>query len=199
MQHLQWEAENVSEKGGYGLGFDISFINDHEAFGHGGGFPGHSTKTLCDPEDGLVITVLTNAIDGWSGYMAKNVVKLIDFFQDKWQAPDKELEACEGRYMDLFLCINVMALGGRLYIGGSGWDAFDSPEELVPLSDKGEQAYMIVKSGSFSPGGELVKFKIGKDGKAKSMYYAGANLLSEKDYIAQTSKFKKIGEELEPK
>jgi D-alanyl-D-alanine carboxypeptidase len=199
MQRLQWEAENVPHREGYGLGFVVEFIGEHQTIGHSGGIPCYATKTVCDPEEQLVISVLTNSYDAPADYMARNVLKLIDFFQEKWGTVSEELEACEGRFMDLSMQVEVIALGERLFIGYPGWEAFGSPEELVPLSDKGDQAYMIVKADSFSSNGELVKFKIGDDGRAKSMYYAGANLVREEDYITRTKAVHKIGAEFEPK
>ena len=37
---------------------------ERRLIGHSGGFPGHITRTLFDPVDGLTVVGLTNAIDG---------------------------------------------------------------------------------------------------------------------------------------
>ncbi|GAA2007646.1 serine hydrolase domain-containing protein [Brevibacterium samyangense] len=62
----------------YGLGMDLQRVGERELVGHSGGYPGHITRTWIDPEDGLVVSALTNAIDGPAATIAAGVVEIID-------------------------------------------------------------------------------------------------------------------------
>lgn len=66
------------ELGRYGVGMGIGKIGDREVVGHSGGYPGHITRTYIDPVDGLVVSSLTNSVDGKAEQIAIGVLQLID-------------------------------------------------------------------------------------------------------------------------
>jgi len=57
MQRGEWEVEGTDDR--YGLGFGIHKIGERRLIGHGGGFPGHITRTLFDPVDGLTVVAVS--------------------------------------------------------------------------------------------------------------------------------------------
>ncbi|WP_324273754.1 serine hydrolase domain-containing protein [Blastococcus brunescens] len=67
-----------SEIGRYGMGMALQTVGERQLVGHSGGYPGHSTLTLVDPAATLVVSVLTNAIDGPAEDLAVGLMKLID-------------------------------------------------------------------------------------------------------------------------
>ena len=67
-----------SEVGRYGVGIGIGKIGDREVVGHSGGYPGHITRTWIDPVDGLVVSSLTNSVDGVADLIATGVLQLIN-------------------------------------------------------------------------------------------------------------------------
>jgi CubicO group peptidase (beta-lactamase class C family) len=66
------------ERGKYGVGMGIGKIGDREVVGHSGGYPGHITRTHIDPVDGLVVSSLTNSVDGKAEQIATGVIQLIN-------------------------------------------------------------------------------------------------------------------------
>jgi len=46
--------------------------------GHGGGYPGHITRTLFDAQERFAVSVFTNAIDGPAAALARGVVRVLD-------------------------------------------------------------------------------------------------------------------------
>ena len=66
------------EVGRYGVGMGLRTIGDRELVGHSGGYPGHITRTHIDPADGLVVSALTNSVDGIADQIATGVVQIID-------------------------------------------------------------------------------------------------------------------------
>lgn len=189
MQRAHWQAENVYDKEEYGLGFELEHTKKRHTFGHGGGFPGHITHTMCDPKDELVVTVLTNGMDSRVTFLAKSVLNLIDFFQKKWQPPKKGFEKLDGRYMDLWSINDIVASGTKLYCGFSSWWVFDDPDEFEHVSGTD---FKVTKTSSFGIEGEMVKFQLDKDGNVREMSYANSHTYPERDYLARTAHLKKI-------
>ena len=60
MQHGWW-APRAQEQ--YGLGLQLMDLGERRLIGHSGGYPGHITRTWCDPKEQVVISVLCNTSD----------------------------------------------------------------------------------------------------------------------------------------
>lgn len=71
-------AVEGTEQGRYGLGLELHTVGERKLVGHSGGFPGFVTRTFVDPQDGLVVSVLTNASRGPAHELAVGIIKLID-------------------------------------------------------------------------------------------------------------------------
>ncbi len=120
LHRAQWAVPGGDEH--YGLGFGRQQVGERSLVGHGGGFPGHITRTVVDPSDGLTVVVLTNAIDGPAQELATGVVKIVDAalaaHRDRTGAssdePAHDLSVFEGRWATLWGVTDLVALGGRL-------------------------------------------------------------------------------------
>src|SRR5690606_8986938 len=92
-----------------------------------GGYPGHITRTWIDPVDGLVVSCLTNAVDGIADQVATGVIHLINLAlgaADDVAAsaagtgdpvPPVPADAPLGRYANLWGVADVVNLGGILH------------------------------------------------------------------------------------
>ena len=69
----------------------MTTVGERRLVGHGGGWPGHITRSLLDPVAGLAVSVLTNAIDGPAVELALGAVAHVP-----WRALRAE-EALRGR------------------------------------------------------------------------------------------------------
>src|SRR6185503_2991429 len=87
MQQPYWEVAQAESS--YGLGFSHQTIGKRKMIGHGGGFPGHSTTTLIDPVDQLVVVVLNNTMGmtGLAAPLAVSIVRILDFALAASDAP----------------------------------------------------------------------------------------------------------------
>ena len=56
----------------------VTTVGGRRLVGHGGGWPGHITRSLLDPVAGLAVSVLTNAIDGPALELAQGAVRVVD-------------------------------------------------------------------------------------------------------------------------
>ncbi len=168
MRHPSWPIAGGEAR--YGLGFETSEVAGVSLIGHGGGYPGHSTRTLIDPAGGVAVSVLTNAIDGPAGTLADGVVKLIaaagEDAADDERSPEGTERFC-GRYASLWSVFDLARLGDRLMIIGLGADdPLASPTVVVP---DGEDALRVVRTGGYGGYGERLVFSFAADGSVEAV------------------------------
>lgn len=170
------------EAGGYGWGMGVDEIDGQVFVGHSGGYPGHITKTLLDPDSGLVVSVLTNAVDGPATPLARGVVQLLQRARKNaserssvqtQELQDHELLPWTGRYANLWYVIDLALLGGRLTtIRPTTVAPLESTDELEPTDD----ARLEIVSGSGTGSvGEFVTREVGDDGTDR-LRYGGMSL-----------------------
>lgn len=165
MQRTHWRVENVEDRIEYGLGLEFDYINGRKLIGHGGGFPGHITKSIFDPEEKYVIVVLTNALQSGAGRIALNIVRAIDYGLKNDEPIKENLLKYAGRYEGLWYGIDILPVGEKLIsLGTDSWEPFEYLEELELVS---KDKFKIVKTDSFSSEGETVEFKLDSSGKVK--------------------------------
>lgn len=118
MQKVEWSSDWPGASS-YGLGVMIDDLGGRRVIGHGGGWPGHITRTFADPVDHLAVSVLTNAIDGPAAALAGGIVRLVNLAQEGVDAADPAPAAdpgsFRGRFANLWGVFDLVDLGGRLY------------------------------------------------------------------------------------
>jgi CubicO group peptidase (beta-lactamase class C family) len=168
MQHAEWDVGGTDTS--YGLGFAIATIGDRRVLGHGGGYPGHITRTFFDPVDRLSVSVLTNAIDGPALAWATAAIRLIDLAaadQGGERRPSDELAPYCGRYASLWGVYDIVALGGRLYqLDPSVADPVMSPTRLEVIDDA---TLGIASTPGYGSRGERISYEFADDGSVASV------------------------------
>ena len=196
MQRAQWGVASLSgvEDSQYGLGLDIVKVGDRKTIGHGGGFPGHITRTYGDPKEKLVVVVLTNCLSSPVDDIAKGIYHIIDFFQKNdlsSVANDNYPSHLEGRYMNLW-GVNDIVFTSEKIVSASpdSWYPFKTVEELISV---GENTLLISKTGGFYAENEKVKFNVNEDMVVSSINYAGSTMWPENEWVKNTDTNDRIG------
>nr|WP_187361292.1 serine hydrolase domain-containing protein [Phytoactinopolyspora mesophila] len=139
MQRAEWKVEGTD--GEYGLGLSRAEIGGRLVFGHGGGYPGHITRTFFDPEDRLAVSVLTNAIDGPAEELAVTLLRLVNLAESGAHDTDAGsdhagLHRFTGRFANLWRAADVVLLGGQLYLlAPTAADPTHAPAKLSVIDD----------------------------------------------------------------
>ena len=171
MQRTEWEVEGTAGTE-YGLGFAIATIGTRRVLGHGGGYPGHITRTYFDPVDRLAVSVLTNSIDGPALAMATAVVRLIDLASGANSEPHAsaapvDLASFEGRFANLWGSFDVVALGGHLFqIDPTQPDPVVGSARLAVVD---ERTLTISKTTGYGSHGEPIVYERADDGSVTSV------------------------------
>lgn len=163
------------DAGEYGLGMDRSTIGSRTWIGHGGGYPGHITRTLIGSQEQVVVSVLTNCLGGPAGQLAEGIVKLLDLAAtppDETAAPaDADPERFTGRFAGLWGIQDVRVLGGRL-VGLS--PAMPDPVQGVDeLAVADADTLQMVPTAGFGAVGQQVIYHRNPDGTPKCVRYGG--------------------------
>lgn len=165
MRHGGWETDTPDKR--YGLGLSVATVGERTLVGHGGGYPGHATASAFDPDGGLVLSVLTNAIDGAPEGLLHGVVKLVDRACDGAVAPLAGAERFTGRFASLWGVLDVALLGGRLWLLNP---AVADPGEPAPELEIVDNVTLRLGGGSgYGAPGEPMSYTFAADGTVASL------------------------------
>jgi CubicO group peptidase (beta-lactamase class C family) len=172
LHRAQWAVPGGDEH--YGLGFGRQTVGERTLVGHGGGFPGHITRTVLDPADGLTVVVLTNAIDGPAQELATGVVKIVDAalaaHREGTDDDGHDLSVFEGRWAGLWGVSDLVDLGGRLRAIVP--DQADPTAGIAALEVVDATTARFTETGGYaSPGETVVAHREG--GRTAWLRYAG--------------------------
>ncbi|HSX08118.1 MAG TPA: serine hydrolase domain-containing protein [Candidatus Saccharimonadales bacterium] len=194
MQRVQWHAKTPGQDNheDYGLGLEIEHLKRRKTFGHGGGFPGHITKSIADPKDELVVIVLTNCLGGPADVIAKSIYDIIDYYQQNTPdtKPKHDMSRLEGRFMNLWAITNIVVTGDKVVATyPDAWQPITDPEVLEYVDEK---TLKVSDTGSFESEEELVHFHF-KDGTVESINYNGFTMWPEDAWLNKQQNRKLVG------
>lgn len=165
LRHRMWDVKKAES--GYALGVSLNRVGEHELFGHGGGFPGHITRTLACPERRTVVSVLTNAIDGPAEPLAMALFQLMDTAESATHQPAVDGARFVGRFSNLWDVQDVALLDGRLFVLNP---VIANPVEAPMALEVVDDTTLKMVSG---PGGgsigEFMRYEFAPDGSIRSV------------------------------
>ncbi|GAB3601417.1 serine hydrolase domain-containing protein [Microbacterium tumbae] len=191
-------ARYGAEIGRYGVGIEVSKIRDRAVIGHSGGYPGHITRTYIDPVGKLVVSVLTNSLDGIAEQIAQAVFAVIDATERPLTGAKKREPAADGpsassftgRYASLWGLTDVVELGGRLMlVSPSARDVYATMEELEIVDADTLRTFL---QPSFAASGEPVSFTRKGDGAVSSIRVGGMTQWPLDDFLARRESMTRI-------
>jgi D-alanyl-D-alanine carboxypeptidase len=208
MQRPVWTGLSPdAPQDGYGYGTIVRHYDGHRMVGHSGGYPGHITRTMWDPHEGLAISVLTNAVDGPAEELAAGILKLLDkarAMESKVPlssglvnsaallppaSPDEEiaLGSFIGRFAGLWGVTDVFILGGKLF--ASNPVAPSPVAEPIELAVIDADTLRIMGGSPYGSVGELYRYERDASGKVVSLFTGGMQTWPIEDYRARDRVF----------
>ena len=124
----------------------------------------------------MVVSVLTNAIDGPADLLARGLFGLLDLAlgaPDRAQrpAPAGDLRRFAGRFANLWGVTDVALLGGRLVLLHPS--SPDPTEGHLELTREDTDTLRLESVAGFGAAGETVKYERGSDGAATRVRIGG--------------------------
>jgi D-alanyl-D-alanine carboxypeptidase len=178
MQAPYWETGSGDR---YGLGLTVEKIADIAVVGHGGSFPGHSTRTFIAPHDGLVVTVLLNQSNGPAKDFASGILHFIGAAHAESRTLAENVDRYRGRFWSTWGAHDVVRLGSRLFVmdpsAQQPWT--DSTEVTVTETDV---LRMEDKDGYGAPGEEM-RYERDAGGEVTRVRVAGSSAYPEHEFL----------------
>jgi hypothetical protein len=157
MLRQQWEVEGEIEPRGYSLGFMCKKLGERKLRGHSGGMPGNVTRTLFDPEEKIVVSILSNSHMCDPDRLQNGVWHVLDFYKEN-HTNDVRYEQFEGVFYDLWNTFRFVSLGNTLY--NSDPTAMLPFKECSELEHKNGTTFSIVKESGYGLVGEDAVFQL---------------------------------------
>jgi CubicO group peptidase (beta-lactamase class C family) len=168
MQHEDWPI--VADKRYYGLGVEIDRSDNRRLIGHGGGYPGHITRTYVDPGTAVALSVFANAIDGPAAELAFGALAIIGLATTEPsddQRVDQTADRFTGRYANLWGVTDIVRLGHRLLALSP--EAADPTPSVMVLAHAGPDRLNVREASGLGGVGEDVDFEFGPSGEVTSV------------------------------
>ena len=187
MQQPYWVVEQADAS--YGLGLAVQTIGERRMVGHGGGFPGHSTVTLIDAKERLVVVVLNNTHGplGLAAPLATTVVRILDFALSADSAsgvpPPHPRERFTGRFMNLWGAIDIAAFGTKLVALNPDEDNPTKHASELEIVDA--DTLRIASTGGYGSPGETIRYERDASGAVTYVWFAGSRTLPRATFEAQ--------------
>ena len=174
MQAPYWETGSGDH---YGLGLTVETIADIPVVGHGGSFPGHSTRTFIAPHDGLVVTVLLNQSNGPVQAFASAVLHFIGAAHADSRSETGDVDRYCGRFWGSWGPSDVVRLGGRLYLmSPAAPEPWKDPTELQ-MTDT--DVLLIKEKNGYGSPGEEARYERDAEGRVTRVRFAGSSAYPE--------------------
>lgn len=184
MTRRHWKSLNSSADYYYGLGLVAGSIEDHEYFGHTGGFYGFQSRTCVVPDLDVTVSILLNSVDGPAEDWVDGVIQILDRFS-KAGRPTKAVEGWNGRWWNAWGVVDLVPLGDIVLLA--------APESTTPFSDAPEIAVSSTNQGwiktasGFGSIEEQVVRTFSPDGSPTSVIIAGEEHVPEAALIRRQS------------
>lgn len=185
MQHGWW-APRAQEQ--YGLGLQIMDVGGRRLIGHSGGYPGHITRTWCDPRERLVVSVLCNASDAAATPLCNGIFALLEHLSHPDETIPRHAEGVDlpsftGHFASLSGAYDVARFGSRLLAIPT--DENDPTEVLGELvAEDPESAMLVLAHDGYTSEGERFRFTRDASGRVLSVRsFSGVTAYPEEEYV----------------
>lgn len=165
---------------GQGIGFGITRVDGKVYVGHGGGYPGYTTRTTIQLDSKVGVIVLTNTNDSDPGQIAEQLMATVGDAVAQAIEVKPAVVAWDptwGRFAGLYRSPGggeqqVVLLNERLVIISANASNLDNPTGLEPL---GDGVFRFVAPTGGGPVGEPIRF-VEEDGEVVRMYVGDSYL-----------------------
>ena len=159
---------------GQGIGFGVNRVDDKVYVGHGGGYPGYTTRTTIQLDSKVGVIVLTNTNDSNPGQIAQQLMTTVGEAVAEATEVSPDVVAWNPaweRFAGLYRSPSggeqqVVLLNERLVIISARALNVDNPTELEPL---GDGVFRFVSPTGGGPVGERIRF-VEEDGEVVRMF-----------------------------
>jgi CubicO group peptidase (beta-lactamase class C family) len=182
MIRRQWRYPHCSLERYYGLGIMSGRTAEWDWFGHSGGFQGFTSRTVALPDCAVVVSVLTNAVDGAADRWLEGAVHILAAFA-KHGAAANQVRDWTGRWWRLLGAIDLVPMGKKVLIAAPSLpNPFTDASEI---SITGEDRGRVTLANGMARHGEEVRRIREDSGEVAEVWIGDARFLPEGEVAAE--------------
>lgn len=164
----------------YGLGFVCEEYGSRTLNGHSGGMPGHSSRSLFDKQEGIVVSIMTNSLAGQPANLQTGVWHIIDFYKEHY-TDNNPLQNYQGCFYSLWSLNHFVPAKDKIYVSEpKALKPFDKCSELAQIKD---HVFSPITESGYGNYGENVTFAMNKNNTVSSIQYAGYELVTKGRFL----------------
>lgn len=183
MMHRRWRDNCSSQESYYGYGTMTGGSGPKEWYGHTGGLQGFVSRTARFPESGFTITVLCNALDGWSYAWVDGILSILSAFRQHG-APGRKQAAWNGRWWSMWGTTDLVAMGKVVcQVAPAMTVPFDSATTELQVS--GKERGVIARTSGYNSPGQPVRMVRDRKGHPAELWVGGTKLLPKEAMLAE--------------
>jgi CubicO group peptidase (beta-lactamase class C family) len=178
----RWRNPHSSIERYYGLGIMSGRTAGWDWFGHTGNFQGFASRTAVLFEPGIVVSLVSNAVDGLADRWLDGAIDLLAKFA-KYGPPAREVRDWVGRWWSLWAPIDLVPMGEKVMVATPSLpNPFtDATEISVTGKDRGR---VTLASGLGRHGEDVIRLRA-RDGTVEEVRLGGMRLLPETEVAAE--------------
>lgn len=182
MTRGQWRDRHSTFERYYGLGTISGAPGPWWWVGHSGSWQGYITRTATIPDQGLTISVVTNAVDGPAQAWVDGVIHILRTLKEAG-APGDATADWTGRFWTLWGPLDFVPTAGRVLIA--------TPALAMPFTDateielSGPDAGRVAKAQAFGDLAEPVRRERDANGSVRVIWLGGKELKSTEDFAKE--------------
>ncbi len=185
MVRKHWRNPHATLEGYYGLGIMSGNTGGWDWFGHTGGFQGYTSRTCVIPACDMAISILTNCIDGWSGFWIDGAMHILRAFAAQG-APKRRVRDWTGRWWGMWGAIDLVPIGDLVLVANP--HSFNPFMDATEIAVTGRDTGRIKSAAGYASHGELVRRTRNKAGTVSDIWLAGGSLKRENALAAETER-----------
>jgi CubicO group peptidase (beta-lactamase class C family) len=185
MTRRHWRNAHSGGEEYYGLGVISGTLDGWDWFGHGGGLPGYISRTAVAPEQGLTVSVLTNASNGSAGPWVEGALHILKGFSRRG-APSRKVRSWAGRWWHPGGLGDFLPIGDKVVVANP--QAWNPLLDAAEIEVTGRDAGRVTLDGGYGNHGESIARIRNKAGEVVEIRFAGARLLPEEKVAAEMRK-----------
>ena len=183
MMHRRWRDPCSAQESHYGYGTMMSAPGSKEWYGHTGGLQGFVSRTARFPESGFTVTVLCNALDGWSYPWVDGIHGILSAFK-RHGAPGRKEAAWNGRWWSMWGASDLVAMGKVVcQVAPAMSVPFDSATTEFEIS--GKDSGVIARTSGYNSPGQAVRLVRDRKGHPAELWVGGTQLLPKEAMLAE--------------
>jgi CubicO group peptidase (beta-lactamase class C family) len=182
MVRRQWRNPHASLEGYYGLGIMSGTIGGWEWFGHSGALFGYMSRTVTVPAQGLSISVMSNAADGWPAFWIDGAVNILRTFAQNG-APSRRAAGWQGRWWSAWGPCDLVPMGDKVVVGlpGLANPFLDAAEIRLAGRDRG----VVALANGYASHGEPVRRGRTGNGRIREIWVGGNRMVSKAKAVSE--------------